>query len=267
MSAGFIRRFYDRKSAHTGLNSTFFPYNFRMTRETLYEEEGKALAALRASKGFRQGEFAEMLGVSEDVMSHLERGVTRLRGSRRQRAALLLGLDDEELRRRLLKPGDHSVRGSNLSPTDEEVTIALRRIPVYGPIAAGKNSYAPTDVIEHILLAVKPGVEAWGRFVVGDSMEPEFEEGDIAVFQEMPYDNGHGVHAFGQGEEQFKIYRKISGASAELWPTNPDREPFSAKDFQVRGVCVKRVRYGAGRVSATSASIRRVTCTGFSRGP
>jgi hypothetical protein len=74
-------------------------------------------------------------------------------------------------------------------------------------------------------------------------MNPEFEDGDVAIFESRGADDGHGVHAFKEGDETFKVFRAV-GDSRELWPTNTDPSyiPFSATDWDIRGVCIRRIR-------------------------
>lgn len=86
--------------------------------------------------------------------------------------------------------------------------------------------------------------ERWGRIISGDSMLPDFEDGDIVIFENRRPEDNQAVYATREGEDAFKILRR-SPTGMELWPINPNFEPFSAEDWVIHGVCIYRIRLEA----------------------
>jgi hypothetical protein len=175
----------------------------------------------------------------------MERGITPITRELRQQLAQALSCPEDAL-----KPGVLPVTGAqssrNIGATVHMVKAGWIHVPIYGALAAGAPGYTMSDVIETELMPEWAGdFERWGRIITGASMEDEFEDGDIAIFENRRAEDGHGVHAFAEGEETFKIYRDMGDGSSELWPTNPAYLPFSAQGYEIRGVCIRRIRKGA----------------------
>jgi hypothetical protein len=236
-----------------------------------WAKEGKVLGELILDRGYRHNEFADMMNVSTDVMSNLVRGITQLRGSRRKKAAALLGMDELELKQHLdggggpiaiTLPTASLSRSSGVQDDQTTVNIAgkvhvvrkgQRLVPIYGALPAGSPAASYSNAISaEILPDWGTEHERWGRVITGDSMTPEFTEGDVAIFEDRVPADYHGVHARNENEDVFKILRKSPMTGAELWPCNrEDHEPFSAKDWTILGVCIMRIRYGEGGVKDT----------------
>lgn len=204
----------------------------RLSYNRQMPDMGKLLQRLRRENGFKQAEFAQELGITPDVLSNIERGRTALTRDLRRKAAVVLKIDEALFRMETVNLG-------------REVPVARTgylMIPIYGAITAGKPGYTLTDVIDWEEMPDWGGdFERWGRIITGESMLPEFEEGDIAIFENRRFEPNHAVHAFCNGEDTFKVYREMP-AGPELWPINEAYDPFSAKDWNVKGVCIRRIQ-------------------------
>ena len=124
---------------------------------------------------------------------------------------------------------------SNVTPLP---LTAGRRIPVLGRVPAGVPVEAVTNVVEHLELspaAAADGYEYFGLLVTGDSMIPEYRDGDIVVVRVQPTaDTGDDVIAYvGDGDATLKrLTRTVQGI--ELRPLNPAYEVrrFTAEEVQ-----------------------------------
>lgn len=225
--------------------------------EAKWAIEGKMLGDLIDARGYSRKEFAALLGVSDDVLGNLARGITKLNKERRQKAAAILQVDERALRRAAPLVVQETVRsyGSGIAAAREEaVPVAragIRHVPVYGSIPAGIPGKTMSDAIDIIEMADWGGAfDRWGRVIYGDSMLEEFQERDIAIFENRRANDYNGVHATRDGEDAFKILVPTKGGH-ELWPTNPEFEPFSADGWEIWGVCIKRIRMGDGGIVDT----------------
>ena len=96
-------------------------------------------------------------------------------------------------------------------------------IPIYGSIPAGlpgKNFSDASDVEFMPQWAVE--FDRWGRVVKGDSMHPEFEDGDIAILENRRPLPNQIVHAIKDGDDTFKVLRPGPGNSGTFVPLNSD---------------------------------------------
>lgn len=205
--------------------------------------EGKRLGELLQARGLRAADLSRLTGVSQDVVSNILRGVTALSYDRLHQFAEALATSPEAIR-----PSLDRASIANLGLAIPVARAGYRMIPIYGAITAGQPAYTTADVIEWEEMPEWGGdFERWGRVIVGESMHDEFEEGDIAIFENRRHEPGHGVHAFCNGEDTFKIYRVIDGAP-QLWPINSEYEPIpilqaeGQLNWKVKGVCIRRIR-------------------------
>lgn len=232
------------------------PYDFRMNGPR-WSDEGRRLGELIAQHGFDRPEFARQLGISDDVLSNLCRGVTRLTGDRRTMAADILGIDPATLREALTRPPL-----TRRSPLPDASTVNVRGkivvvptgmspIPIYSSVPASRPGRTFSDAADvEFMPDWDLDVPHWGTFVSGSSMEDEFENGDIVIFEERQPLPMQAVYAQKDGEETFKILRPRA-EGFELWPLNPDHSSFSAEGWEVRGVVIRRIRYRSGGRKST----------------
>lgn len=213
------------------------------------------LAQLIDQRFDTRGDFARHLGVSSDVVSQLCRGITRLTGERRTKAARLLGVEESSLKgqRADTKPKEETRDNevANLGANKPAKRVGFKIVPIYGSVPAGNPACSYSDAIDVIEMPEWGGdFNRWGRVIIGNSMEPEFLDGDVAIFEDRSAntgpDFGHGVHArnVAENEDTFKVLRKHKDGSSELWPLNPDYDAFSAEGWEILGVCIRRIRVG-----------------------
>ncbi len=227
--------------------------------------EGKKFAAIMDKLGYERKYFAEQMGVTDDILSNICRGVTRLRGERRRAAAKVIGITESELRAQLSgeavallsDAGERHVHAEfqtvNVGGKVHLVRKGYRLVPVYGALPAGLPAASYSDAISaEVMPDWDNHFDRWGRVITGRSMSPEFEDGDIAIFESRLPADYNGVHARKDNEDTFKIIRKHADAQGEFWPTNvAEFQPFDADGWEILGVCIQRIRYGEGNVKDT----------------
>ena len=133
-------------------------------------------------------------------------------------------------------------------PRSSVQRVGMKEIFVGAPIQAGAMSSSDSDVFTIEVKDWGTDRERWGRTVQGYSMAPDLIPGDIAIFEDRPWEPYHVVHAFDQGEDTIKVARKI-GAKVELVPINPDYDVIDGKNANIKGVLVMRIRKGPEDIS------------------
>ena len=140
------------------------------------------------------------------------------------------GIPTEEERRRIEGyfhvPFLHPVEPtetSNVVPILPRTTPS-RRIPVLGRVPAGIPVEAITDIIEHIELSPSMATDGYDYFallVTGDSMVPEYRDGDIVIVRVQPTaETGDDVVAYiGSGDATLKRFTRTTGG-IQLRPLN-----------------------------------------------
>lgn len=218
------------------------------------------LKRFRERAGLTQSELAERVGLSEQTISNYEARPEAYKNGipikNAMRIADVLGVAWEEI---LLghrkQPQEMAIQNPELDVSSSKSNLGrdtsvfaatgFERVPVYGSIAAGPPDSQFTDVLEWVEMPKKNGTARWGRPVKGDSMLPEFEPGDIAIFQERPWQHGDAVHAFCNGEDAFKIAWR-EGGQVYLRSMNEDCPDIDAEGWTVKGVCMHRIRKAPG---------------------
>jgi len=121
-------------------------------------------------------------------------------------------------------PGEFPPAGGNV-----ELVSAGRLVPVINKVAAGYPQHFtdldyPTSIADEYVRCVDlHDPQAFAARVVGDSMEPEFHEGDIVVFSpNAPVRSGDDcfVRLDEEGGTMFKRYYQDSPGSIRLQPLN-----------------------------------------------
>ena len=192
-----------------------------------------------------QEQLAKKSGVSRSSIAQYEVGGSNPPIEQLRKLASALAVPIQDLLD--VDTGNNAVtptKRSNLAGEAPMPRIEFEEVPIYGAISAHASAYSDSDVVDTELLPKARGDRRqWGRYVKGQCMEPEFIEGDIAIFEDRGYEDGHGVHAFSQGEDTFKIFRLIDG-KPWLYPTNDLQGslPIDATEWNIKGVCTKRIR-------------------------
>ena len=207
--------------------------------------EGEVLADLIQNKGFERKEFAQLLGVSDDVLSHIVRGVTRLHGERRKRAAAILNMDEAELRRKMLNGKQAQAvplmvrEPLKLIPTTPQATGMVK---IYGPISAGGGNVAQVDWSE-IEVPIEFSRQDYGGLVVdGDSMMPFLHHGDVCIFKDWQQVKPNHIVAAALPDGSWVVKKAIyRGDRFILESLNPTYDPIESS-FKIAGFLVGFVR-------------------------
>ncbi|KKB61559.1 hypothetical protein WM40_22560 [Robbsia andropogonis] len=146
------------------------------------------------------------------------------------------------------------------SPFDRNVVpaeIGRRKIPVISYVQAGRMTemrtpFSPSDVFEYLMTDLDLSDRAFALEIRGKSMEPEFREGDHAIFEPaVPARPGDYVVAKNGGDEAtFKKYRPrgISATGQEIFELSPLNDDFptlrsDTQQLTVIAVLVEHRRY------------------------
>ena len=136
-----------------------------------------------------------------------------------------------------------------LEPTETTNVVPLiqpalsgRRIPVLGRVPAGIPVEAITDVIEEIDLPARmanDGYDYFALLVTGDSMYPEYRDGDTVIIRMQPTaETGDDVVAYiGGADATLKRLTRTTGG-IQLRPLNQAYPVRSFTDEQVRALPV-----------------------------
>jgi phage repressor protein C with HTH and peptisase S24 domain/DNA-binding XRE family transcriptional regulator len=226
---------------------------------------GRVIRAARRKAGLTQDALAAAIGCSKAQLSLMESGDRTVSPSRARAIEHALGIGDgriaaaaewaatprgvrrrlqrsaalqEDLRLALRSPDAPATlralldgAGANL---DESLPL-VRRIPLINDIAAGLPAEF-TDLDHPVSFAddyiACPDVTDPGAFaarVVGDSMAPEYREGEIVVFSPaLPVDDGTDcfVRLARDGETTFKrVFTEAGDDRVRLQPLNPAYPP------------------------------------------
>lgn len=214
------------------------------------KERGARLKTARESlePPFKPTDFARMLtDVSGEEVSQQRLWGWENRPSAPPDEVLMKAAELLGVRYDWLKNGEGLMRPPSLARGDIRVNRAgFRWIFIHGAIEAGLPTFDGGDV-EPVEVADWGGqFERWGRFVVGNSMttddeDTSFEPGDIVIFEDRRAEPGQVVHANKDGEHAIKVL-KGHGETLALHSMNPDFPPYSAKDFEIKGVAIERWR-------------------------
>jgi transcriptional regulator with XRE-family HTH domain len=201
---------------------------------------------LRKARHLSQRALGDKSGVGRSAIAQYEAGRNEPPLEIARKLAEALGttpaqlLDLEPIPASAIKT-DGNNPNTNLGREVPVARAGYRFVPVYGAITAGLPGSSYSDVLEWIELPEWGEFQRWGRVIEGESMSPEFEPEDVAIFEDRAWVHGDGVHAFKDGEDVFKIAWKESG-KVLLRPINRSFPDIDAHDWQIKGVCIKRIR-------------------------
>lgn len=195
--------------------------------------------ARRLELGMTQVEVASSAGVSQQSIESIESGRTR-----KPRNLL-------DLAKALQCNPDWLLNGKNIMPLAE---ISTRRIPVLSYVQAGELTEARdvtdlTGELEYVLADSDVPETCFALRIDGDSMQPEFKEGDIVIIDPdlCPMPGEFVVAKNGGHEATFKKYRPLGIGidDFELVPLNPDYPVLRSADMklQIIGVMIEHRIY------------------------
>lgn len=208
------------------------------------------IKAARHLKGWNQTQLGDVVGRTKGNIGHWETG--KHTPSLEQIAAISVatGLPMPAL-------GVQSAAVSNVAPAP----IGTRRVPVITSIQAGMwaeivDSYQPGDASDWLLTDIALSDSAFALDIRGNSMEPEFKDGDrVIIDPEVTPQPGDFVAAKnGEQEATFKKYRP-RGMDAhgniifELVPLNDDYPTLRSDVQHIRivGTMVEHRKYRRAR--------------------
>ena len=133
-----------------------------------------------------------------------------------------------------------SKQPSNIIPIDNDTEFV--NIPVVGRVAAGVTCYADMDIVDYeptSVDSITPGEEYVYLKVVGDSMYPKFEEGDLVlVRRQTSVDSGSYAVVIIDGEDGV-IKKVVYGKDwIELQSVNPMYPPRLFEDADVLRISI-----------------------------
>jgi SOS-response transcriptional repressor LexA len=193
---------------------------------------GENIKRLREQKGLSQFDLASKAEIDQGNLSKLERGQMPYIPESLYRMAQVLGVPLSLL----------------LSQSDEleMVDITSKRVPVLDHVQAGawtevNGQPSESDVHEYVLSNSELSSSSFAMYIRGDSMRPEFGEGDLIIVDHEiePRPGDYVVAVNGSGEATFKRYRvkgvNESGQNVfELVPSNPDFPTMRSDVTQIR---------------------------------
>lgn len=192
---------------------------------------GAKIKARRERLGWSITKLATLAEISQSFLSRLENGNSNGSWETFVKIAGALGISAEAL----------YISESNV----EAAPIDWRRIPILDYVQAGKwtpESYqiVDSDQQETIMANLEHSPSTFALRVRGDSMEPQFKDGDIVVIDPtiQPKPGDFIVANEANGEATFKQFR-IAGINEkgiqvfELWPLNPLYAPMRSDRHQL----------------------------------
>lgn len=195
------------------------------------------IAVRRKLEGLTQADLARRVGVSSVAVGKWESGLNQPKGRYLSALANAFGVSvdwlltgKEPALAETEKPSDNRDSFSNV----ELATLSLFKVPVLSYVQAGNwresQAYSGVDgEIEYVHADVEEGCRAFAVWVQGNSMAPEFNEGDLIIIDPdvTPLPGDFVVAKNGGHECTFKKYRprgyKEDGTEIfELVPLNED---------------------------------------------
>ncbi len=219
------------------------------------EELGKYLENARKLKGYSTYDVNKLTDISQSYISLIEKGKRKASAVILKTLAPVYGLDyldlyekagyidliEDEKEDMLKKIGAISLSEIETTP-----------IPILGTVKAGYNYLAQENIIDYISFKVNSTDKKnyYALNVVGDSMEPLFDDGDtVIVHKQDDFENGDNCVVLINGEEATikQVYKGTTGI--ELKAVNPYYPPrvFSKEEIKtlpvkVIGVVEKSIR-------------------------
>ena len=217
---------------------------------------GDKIKGIRLKRGLSRKKVAQKAGVSYDYIAKIESDKRSPNTKVLGRIAAAMGVDVRDFLEPNIPIYSPQVRDS--SPpfrVEEWGLLALgegRRTPLLGWVEAGDFSpstdkgFEPGEADDYIY-ANQKGRSVFALKVQGDSMEPEFREGEVIIVNpDFEAGNGDYVVAKLAGEEEatFKqliIKRRIKGRKHILHPLNPSYPDIPLKEgYRIVGKVVEK---------------------------
>lgn len=188
---------------------------------------------IRKEKHLTQKEVADALGVTHATISNWERGLNLPETPMAKKVAELYGVTVDEL-----LTGRREATPVEIQYVPSDRTKKFIRVPVLGRIPAG----IPIEAIEDVedwedfpIADTIQGRQYYGLKIKGDSMEPEYRDGDTIIIQQQERCNsGDDCAVMVNGDDATFKRVRLQENGMTLQPLNSKYEPryFSAAEVQ-----------------------------------
>ncbi len=204
----------------------------------------------RSEKLYKSGKINKPL--TKPLLSHYLKGTYEAKQDNLFALSMILNIDEAWLMGYdvpMKKNDDYILRKIGAIPLSD---IETTKIPILGVVKAGYDYLAEENIIDYISFKVN-GADKENYYalnVVGDSMEPLFDDGDtIIVHKQDDFDNGDNCVVLINGNEATikKVYKGTTGIKLEaVNPYYPPRifteEEIKELPVKVIGVVEKSIR-------------------------
>lgn len=189
---------------------------------------------LRKAKGLTQKEVAEALGgITHATVSNWERGLNMPETPMAKKVAELYGVTVDEL-----LSGQRAEPRVEVQYVPSDRSKRFIRVPVLGRIPAGIPIEAIEDVEDWEDFPVDDTVQGrryFGLKIKGDSMEPEYRDGDVIIIQQQEEcHSGDDCAVMVNGDDATFKRVRLHESGLTLQPLNNRYEPqyYSAQQVQ-----------------------------------
>ena len=219
------------------------------------KELGKYLKDSRNAKGLSLRQVNKISDISYSHLNMIENGKRNVTPALLKNLAKLYGLDYIDLYEKagyidlIEDEKKDMLKKIGAIPLSE---IETTKIPVLGKVKAGYNYLAQENIIDYIAFNIDGADKEnyYALYVIGDSMEPLFDDGDIVIVHKQDdFSNGDNCVVLINGEEATvkKVYKGTTGI--ELKAVNPYYPPRIFTEEEVKtlpvtiiGVVEKSIR-------------------------
>lgn len=211
-------------------------------------EIGAALRDILKERGITQAALGEALGINQSSVSKIVRGEFPFDAARLKSISVALGISRKRLEDDLRRIVAERPLWMRVSGSMQE-TAAPRGVPMLAPVAAGSaNHSAEIDAPRSTLPITTQAVgdeHAFALEIVGDSMSPLFDEGDIVVCSpRASWNDGDPCYVeMRDRSDTVKAVYRLGEGRVELRPLNARRHrPRIESDDQDTGRISRIVR-------------------------
>jgi SOS-response transcriptional repressor LexA len=217
--------------------------------ELTNQEIGAALREILSDTGKTQRAIADAMGVTQSSVSKMLRGEFPFDADRLKRVSRALGYSRERLEQELRAIIAWRPLSLRVASASMQETTAPRGVPLIARVAAGSANHtaeidAPRSTLPITTQAVGDA-DAFALEVVGDSMSPLFDEGDIVVCSPRAHwsDGDPCFVEMRERSDTVKCVYRLGDGRVELRPLNPRRHrPRVESDDQDTGRIERIVR-------------------------
>lgn len=209
------------------------------------KELGKYLKDSRNAKGLSLRQVNKISDISYSHLNMIENGKRNVTPALLKNLAKLYGLDYIDLYEKagyidLIEDEKKDIlKKIGAIPLSE---IETTKIPVLGKVKAGYNYLAQENIIDYIAFNIDGADKEnyYALYVIGDSMEPLFDDGDIVIVHKQDdFNNGENCVILINGDEATikKVYKGTTGI--KLQAVNPYYPPRIFTEEEIRDLPVK----------------------------